>query len=1200
MAILDWDNFERIHGTPGGSREAFEGICLDLIRKKYERETNVQKIKPHKGDHGIDIYVNNIGVEPIHIYQCKYFRDSLGDSQKKQIRDSFSTVVCDEEYEVSEWTLLLPLDMSINENLWWCQWKKKVSKRIPNIKISCLCGRALIQEIIDYNLYEKYFGVPINKEVNIVPLKREIASDVMDSYIANYKNVLFLQEKDEPQIRLMDLYIEPEYEIFLSDTEELENSDMRLIDYLERFANYDGRASRNTLPILFIEGYAGIGKTTFISKIAYEYSNRNIFSEMNLYIIRLRDLVPNGQKVNLSNPWSNFFEYLNIASSFEEFMDKMNKSVLILEGFDELSMIDNIQNENKSKYLNKIYSILAQYKCNCHLVITSRPNYLVEDNNWNKIRACKSIIKLMHLSEEKKREWIGLAEKKGLSVKKSIKDELINSQRDDINTIISTPFTLYLIAHNEIEMDASYELWDIYMKIFGRETVQKSYDKVAHPSEMLADYIFKITCDIAFFMFCHNKLDISWDEIETVINNIEITEKDIARMKEIGVIKNFSFSEARTELRQLLRNNYALHTYYKRSESGGGLAFVHNYIKDFFVCEKISNTLNEAYEKIKPDKLSRDDIEYLNQIFYKLFSSNFLNDKVIEFLVSNIKVEMKSNFNNCVWIKRECASLTQRVFPIVFSDMLINGFYYSNERSEKIDSECIERPINESYNLWVLFKYLYSYANEKEEYITMLINSDFKIGLRVRFFRILINELLSINKQLFSQVDLQDIDFSNVDFSKAYLYKCNFFKTTLKKADFSNSTINQSNMRLAKCNEANFRNTDIKNVCAIKSVFNNADLSYGRLDRVCLNTAYFIEAEMREISFDKCDLCGVDFSKANLHKAVFKNAIISKSKFIKTDLKMVNFEHAKFCECIFKFVDLSEANMQGVLFENAYIKGGLFKGTDISRADLSKQDMKECIFEECKLVGTDFSGAKLKKASFKSADLSLAMLYNAEFSYSDLSFSNLEKNNLQGVRMLHVTMENAKLSYAILQGAVIEKSSMKHTDLNDIEADEAEIKETNFKDTNLIRASLRGSSMEKCILRFANLSYANMENSCLRNSDLQGADLRGADLRGADLEGVNLEDAILIGANLSNANLKNAKLNNTILRGALKTGKKRNSIKYTILNNANLEGVRIKNIQAHKQEDIISMLMKADYSKANFTGVPAYIKAFFNEKKKIL
>ena len=109
------------------------------------------------------------------------------------------------------------------------------------------------------------------------------------------------------------------------------------------------------------------------------------------------------------------------------------------------------------------------------------------------------------------------------------------------------------------------------------ETVRKEYQWLTS---------IEITKRIAFFMFAHNKLDISWNEIEVVINNLNILDNDLERMKEIGVIHNNNFSEGRIELRRLLRNNYALHTYYKRSEDGGGLAFVHNYIKDFFVYEK--------------------------------------------------------------------------------------------------------------------------------------------------------------------------------------------------------------------------------------------------------------------------------------------------------------------------------------------------------------------------------------------------------------------------------------------------------------------------------------------------------------------------------------------------------------------------------------------------------------------------------------
>ena len=137
-------------------------------------------------------------------------------------------------------------------------------------------------------------------------------------------------------------------------------------------------------------------------------------------------------------------------------------------------------------------------------------------------------------------------------------------------------------------------------------------------------------------MFCNNKLDISWSEIELVINNISISEKDIDSFKAIGVIKNSNFSEARIELRRLLKNNYALHTYYKRNEDGGGLAFIHNYIKDFFVAEKVITSLNTAYEKLEGTALDSKKREYLNIVYYELFSNNFLNDKVLSFLISYV------------------------------------------------------------------------------------------------------------------------------------------------------------------------------------------------------------------------------------------------------------------------------------------------------------------------------------------------------------------------------------------------------------------------------------------------------------------------------------------------------------------------------------------------------------------------------------
>ena len=253
---------------------------------------------------------------------------------------------------------------------------------------------------------------------------------------------------------------------------------------------------------------------------------------------------------------------------------------------------------------------------------------------------------------------------------------------------------------------------------------------------------------------------------------------------------------------------------------------------------------------MKPDKLNFADIEQVNSVYYELFSSNFLNDKVIDFLTSNIRSKKNSNVEPRIWIRRECGEFSQRVFPVVFSDMLINGFCYTDRIIKKIDSECIEKPINEAYNLWVLHKNMYHYTEDNEKYITMLINNEFRMGVKVRFFRILINELLKIAKHLFSGINLQDIDISSTDFSKAYLIRCNFYKTNLTRADFSDAVINESSLKSAKCMKSNFRKISMYGVNAYRTNFNNADLMSEKLEktsRVSCQEREVQQAESAEI-----------------------------------------------------------------------------------------------------------------------------------------------------------------------------------------------------------------------------------------------------------------------------------------------------------------------------------------------------------------
>lgn len=69
------------HGD-AGAREIFEKICTQLLQAQFGDEAH--NIQASQGDEGIDIVVGDFA-KPIENYQCKYFIDGLGVSQKDQI-----------------------------------------------------------------------------------------------------------------------------------------------------------------------------------------------------------------------------------------------------------------------------------------------------------------------------------------------------------------------------------------------------------------------------------------------------------------------------------------------------------------------------------------------------------------------------------------------------------------------------------------------------------------------------------------------------------------------------------------------------------------------------------------------------------------------------------------------------------------------------------------------------------------------------------------------------------------------------------------------------------------------------------------------------------------------------------------------------------------------------------------------------------
>jgi len=113
-------HLQLIYG-PAGAREKFEELAVHLIRSE---RPEVERIRIVRGDGGIDAHEGCLA-DPagVDVYQVKFFPEAIGDSQKAQIRDSFTRICTNKDFKAKTWTLCLPIDMSLEEKKWFDEWR---------------------------------------------------------------------------------------------------------------------------------------------------------------------------------------------------------------------------------------------------------------------------------------------------------------------------------------------------------------------------------------------------------------------------------------------------------------------------------------------------------------------------------------------------------------------------------------------------------------------------------------------------------------------------------------------------------------------------------------------------------------------------------------------------------------------------------------------------------------------------------------------------------------------------------------------------------------------------------------------------------------------------------------------------------------------------------------------------------------------
>lgn len=693
----------------------------------------------------------------------------------------------------------------------------------------------------------RHFSTLVEEKKNIVDDKIGVQkqsiidnSDIINMYAKNYTEVMFMQKRQEAQICLKDIYTENDYEVILGT-----KSSKRLLDYIHEFC----KSEINT-PILFIEGHAGIGKSSLISRLAYEYLKNGDIAGKKLAIIQLRNLSVLDKKIDVFNPWSDFKRYLHFGETIKKFFSILNDYVVILDGFDELCLLDDIRQKNKLYYITNILKKIEDYQCECKIIITTRPNYLAKKNEWKIIYQNPTVIYLQHFSVNKRKEWIKAVKRAGMKISEAVEKSLVTEMQNDVEAVASTPLTLYLIAHENIIISMSDELWTIYKNIFGKEIMRKRYDHLnideeirEHPGNKIFELIYEITKEIAYYMYCNSKIDILWDEITRCIEKV-------LKRKTLEEYYNKAYNVKK--IKSLLKDSYALFNYYRETDLGGGLSFYHNYIREFFLQERLYEMLESIYSTSENQDKNKKYF-YVRDNLLKIFGNGTISDKTIDFLESHSRALQEAG--NWCKIENKYKYLQKLITDIILGE------------------KGIEWNENFAFNSWMLKKVVYSVCCKNQENVQSKVYELFdNKRLVISKGNNYLNQYLNILAQYdyIRNINLKEVNLQGKDLIRIGFKGCDFRKSNLSGGVIEHTEFVDCDMRNVKLNGAILKQV----------LFLNC-----KLDSGCFRGAIIRESTVHGCSMNECQLQGSRIEKSSFYDSDIENTFLLGTEFIQSTIR---------------------------------------------------------------------------------------------------------------------------------------------------------------------------------------------------------------------------------------------------------------------------------------------------------------------------
>ena len=138
-------------------------------------------------------------------------------------------------------------------------------------------------------------------------------------------------------------------------------------------------------------------------------------------------------------------------------------------------------------------------------------------------------------------------------------------------------------------------------------------------------------------------------------------------------------------------------------------------------------------------------------------------------------------------------------------------------------------------------------------------------------------------------------------------------------------------------------------------------------------------------------------------------------------------ECANFSNCILHGVDFSKMELDRAIFRGAKLNTCGFSFSKVNRADFSDAMFLSCDFTRANLVGADFQDTIIEQSSFLFADLRGACFDNAEMKTISLACSRLDpRTSFMGIDMTNIDLRMVDIAHATLPEQIIKVGPLKN------------------------------------------------------------------------------------------------------------------------------------------------------------------------------